>query len=385
MHLHECRILLDASMIQGGGGFTFAAHVIPALARLHPRDRFRVFTRSSRLAAALPEAPNLEVDLLPEPSLRERLRFTYYEAPRIARAWRASLYFAAGDYTPLFVPCPVIASAQNANVTLPWRELRAMYAPAQLVRLRTLRCLAWVSARRCDAIHYVSAEAARTMGDALRVPASKRVFTHHGIDATRWRGVQGEPPHPRPYILSVGSIYPYKNYERLIEAWVELARLRLATPDLVIVGDDQDARTSASMQSARRAAGELAPRIRFMSEVPHAEVVRWYRYAKLFVFPSYLESFGLPLLEAMAAEIPLVASDIPVFHEIAGNAALFANPHDAHALARAMEAALFHPGAGELLVKRGRERVREFTWDRTAARLMAIFVRTIEARAARRG
>jgi glycosyltransferase involved in cell wall biosynthesis len=182
----------------------------------------------------------------------------------------------------------------------------------------------------------------------------------------------------------VGSIYPYKNYERLIEAWVELARLRPATPDLVIVGDDQDARTTASMQSARSAAGELAPRIRFI-EVPHEEVVRWYRHAKLFVFPSYLESFGLPLLEAMAAEIPLVASDIPVFHEIAGNAAYFANPHDAQSLARAMEAVLFDPAAGELLVKRGRERVREFTWDRTAAQLMAIFVRTIEARAARRG
>lgn len=376
------RILFDASMTQGGGGFTFVAHAVPSLARGFPHDRFRLFVRNPRLADALPLLPNLEVDRLPQPSLWERIRFTYVEGAKIARTWRADLYFSAGDYAPLFAPCPVISSSQNANVTLSWRELRAIWCPRQVARLRTLRLLARLSARSCDAIHYVSASAARSMGDALGVPMRKRVFTHHGIEASRWR-VAGPAPHPRPYVLSVSSIYPYKNYARLIEAWTELARRRPATPDLVIVGDNQDADAHSAMEAARAAAGLLARRIHFVGEVRHADVPRWCSHAELFVFPSYLESFGLPLLEAMAAEVPLVASDLPVFREIAEDAAFYADPFDAGAFARAMEEALFAPGAREALVKRGRERVKAFTWERTARELMQVFARVIEEREAR--
>jgi glycosyltransferase involved in cell wall biosynthesis len=376
------RILFDASMIQGGGGFTFAAQMVPALASGFPHDRFRVFVRNPLLAEALPALPNLEVEKLPEPSLLERLRFTYLEAPRIARDWKAELYFAAGDYAPLRAPCPVIASAQNANVTLSWHDLRSLWGLRQVARLSTLRLLARLSAASCDAIHYVSADAAGRMGDALGVPPFKRTFTHHGIHEAQWQ-VSTPRPHPRPYVLSVSSVYRYKNYVRLIEAWTKLARRRPATPDLVIVGDNQDADAWAAMESARAAAGRLASRIRFVGEVRHADVPRWYAHAELFVFPSYLESFGMPLLEAMAARVALVASDLPVFREIAADAAFFCDPFDVSALAGAMEEALFVPGAREALVKRGRERVRSFTWQRSAEALMQIFKRVIEARAAR--
>lgn len=374
------RILFDASMIQGGGGFTFVANVLPALARAFPGDQFRVFVRNPDLASALPELPNLETDRLPNPSLKERLRFTYLEVPRIASVWRADLIFVAGDYTPLWASCPMISSAQNANTTLSLLALHALYGPRQVVRIFTLRQLARLSARLCDAIHYVSADAARSMGDALHVPERKRAFTHHGIDAAAWRSQTATSPHPRPFVLSVSSVYPYKNYVRLIEAWTIVSRRRAGTPDLVIVGDNQDARTFAAMEAAREAAGSLAKRIHFVGEVAHGEVPRWYAHAELFVFPSYLESFGLPLLEAMAAGTPLVASDLPVFREIADDAAFYADPHDSAALASAIESALFVPGAREALVKRGRERVNAFTWRHTAQELMQLFERVIEAR-----
>ena len=75
-----------------------------------------------------------------------------------------------------------------------------------------------------------------------------------------------------PYILSVSSIYRYKNYVRLIEAYTALARRRDDVPDLVIIGDDQDPEYSAQMERARAAAGELAERIHLLGEVPYAEI-----------------------------------------------------------------------------------------------------------------
>jgi glycosyltransferase involved in cell wall biosynthesis len=127
------------------------------------------------------------------------------------------------------------------------------------------------------------------------------------------------------------------------------------------------------MQAARDAAGDLAEHIHLLGEVPYADVRDWYAGAELFVFPSYLETFGHPLLEAMAARIPVVAADIPVFREIGDDAALYADPHDASSLAGAMRAVLSSPELRRLLIKRGLDQVRSFSWDRSALRLLQLF------------
>src|SRR5262249_31558451 len=175
-----------------------------------------------------------------------------------------------------------------------------------------------------------------------------RAVVHHGVDVRAWRAaVPRGPMHPRPYILSVSSIYRYKNFVRLIEAYAELVDryLDLEVPDLVIIGDDQDAPYARKMEQARAATGDLAAHIHVVGEVPYGEIAAWYRDAELFAFPSHLETFGHPLLEAMAAEVPLVAADIPVFREIAGDAAFYADPFRVDELAAAMAAALLDPGA----------------------------------------
>jgi glycosyltransferase involved in cell wall biosynthesis len=138
------------------------------------------------------------------------------------------------------------------------------------------------------------------------------------------------------------------------------------------------------MRAAREATGDLADSIHILGEIPYADIRRYYQEASLCVFPSHLETFGHPILEALAADVPLVAADIPVFHEIAGNAAFYGDPFETKSLANAMEAALFEPGAAELLVKRGRERLKLFTWEQTAERLVSMFHSVLAEREARR-
>lgn len=93
------------------------------------------------------------------------------------------------------------------------------------------------------------------------------------------------------------------------------------------------------------------------------------------VMPSLWEGFGLPLLEAMASQTPLVASDIPVHREVAGNAALFAAPGDERALADAIERAWCDQDLRAQLVARGLERKRLFSWDASAKKARALYER----------
>lgn len=377
------RVLIDGTMAKGGGGFTYLVNVLPRLARMAPDVEFRVLLRSERLARSIPESPRMQVDLLPEAGWRERLRFTYLEAPRIARGWDADLYFSAGESAPVRAPCPTIASFRNPNV---FTAVDQGWSRSQRLRLRVLREIARLSSWACDRIMFVSADSARWIGDAFGLPEGRRSVVHHGIDPTLWPGAADEAPsfEGRDCILSVSSIYRYKNYVRLIEAYALLARRRPEAPDLVIIGDDQDPDYARRMQEVRARTGELAERIHILGEVPYADVRTYYGAASLFVFPSYLETFGHPLLEAMASDVPTVAADIPVFREVGADAALYADPYKPDALASAMEAALYEPGVREALVRRGRRQVREFSWDRTAQRLLALFEEVLAERKAKR-
>jgi glycosyltransferase involved in cell wall biosynthesis len=365
------RILIDGSMAKGGGGFTYLVNILPRLAALRPEDQFRVLVRSERLASSIAPTSNLEVELLPDVSWPQRFRFTYVEVPRRIHAWQADLYFSAGESAPLRASCPMIASFRNPNV---YTSIDQGWSRKQRLRLGLLREVSRLSSRSCDRIMFVSEDSSRWIGDALAIPEARRAVVHHGIDAAAWTGPRKRRASPHwSYILSVSSIYRYKNFVRLIEAYTALARQNEDMPDLVIIGDDQDPQHSADMQRAREAAGDLAEHIHLLGEVPYSEIKAFYAGAELFVFPSYLETFGHPLLEAMASGVPTVAADIPVFREVGGDAVFYADPHKTEALAGAIQEALYTQTARETLIKRGHDRVRSFSWHATAERLSALF------------
>jgi alpha-1,3-rhamnosyl/mannosyltransferase len=100
-----------------------------------------------------------------------------------------------------------------------------------------------------------------------------------------------------------------------------------------------------------------------------------YAGAAAFIFPSYLETFGHPSLEAMAAGVPLAASDIPVMREVLGEAAVYFDPHDVGAIESAVRSLLDDEDLRGRLIELGRERARSFTWSRTARETLELFQR----------
>ena len=173
----------------------------------------------------------------------------------------------------------------------------------------------------------------------------------------------------RPFVLFVSSLWPYKNCEGLIRAFAH-ARAELGGHQLVVVGPGRDTTYTGGLRALAAELG-VADDVVWVGGVPLAETADFYRAADVFVYPSFNETFGLPLLEAMACACPVVTSDRSAMPETAGGAALLADPHDPASIAAAMLEAVGE--AGEKLRRLGPERAADFTWAATAAQTLEVY------------
>jgi glycosyltransferase involved in cell wall biosynthesis len=168
---------------------------------------------------------------------------------------------------------------------------------------------------------------------------------------------------PGSYFLFVGLRGGYKNFDLL----ARLAMLPQQQENFfVCVGGEEPAADRQSLE--RRGVGD---RFAFIRDVDDDELCCLYRHARALIFPSLYEGFGLPLLEAMGYDCPVLCSDIPVFREVAAAAAVYFDSRDPHSLAGAITA-LNHSKRQELL-RHGRQNCGRFSWDITAAKLAELY------------
>jgi glycosyltransferase involved in cell wall biosynthesis len=194
-----------------------------------------------------------------------------------------------------------------------------------------------------------------------------------------WNGVDSDfaPPEPEaaldetrrryaggnPYILYLGTLEPRKNVETLVAACELLWSRRAGFPDLVLAGG-AGWKTSALFDRIEKS--RHRERIHMPGYAARETSRDLYQAAEVFVYPSLAEGFGLPVLEAMASGLPVVASTAEALREVAGDAALFADPRDPAVFSRAIERVLDDPAARARLRAAGLLRAAEFSWEACA-------------------
>jgi glycosyltransferase involved in cell wall biosynthesis len=184
----------------------------------------------------------------------------------------------------------------------------------------------------------------------------------------------------RPFVLFVSSLWRYKNCDGLLRAW-RLARHELGGRQLVILGAERDQRYGAELHELAVELG-IAEDVVFVGGVPNEETVQFYRGADLLVYPSFNETFGLPILEAMACACPVVTSNISSMPEIAGGAAILTDPHDPSSIARSI---LEATGSGSSRMRAdGLRRAQEFTWGAVAAGTLDVYRQAAERQSSQR-
>ncbi len=175
-----------------------------------------------------------------------------------------------------------------------------------------------------------------------------------------------------PFVLAVGKLERRKNLPALVKAFGELTS---AMPDLhlVLAGSDGDDR--AAIDAAIDSLGAASKRVSFTGRVDD-DVRSWLlHHASVLAYPSLDEGFGFPLLDAMQAGVPIVASNAGSIPEVGGDAVLLSDPDDIPTLAFNMNSALTDSAARDRLVTAGNARWREFTWAKCATELTAVYAR----------
>jgi glycosyltransferase involved in cell wall biosynthesis len=227
-------------------------------------------------------------------------------------------------------------------------------------------------ARQADGVLCVSEHTASEARRLLDVPPEKIAVTPLGVDPGFRERLPEESVEarlrrlrlPRGGILYVGTEEKRKNLVSLVMAYLSLARRRPEAPPLILAGPG-----SSWAQGGTR----IGPQIRATGYLLRDDVRALMAASALLVLPSLEEGFGLPVVEAMAAGLPVVCSRGSALEEVAGDAAELVDPRDPTALAHAIERLLDDPDAAEALRRRGLERSRRFDWQDTAARTLAFY------------
>jgi phosphatidyl-myo-inositol alpha-mannosyltransferase len=227
---------------------------------------------------------------------------------------------------------------------------------------------------RIDAAIAVSDAAASFVRRVVRVPLE---IVPNGVDVRAFsdpgRPVEGLPAGPK--ILWVNRLDPQKGFEIMLRAFEQIAS-EVGEVHLLVAGDGRDRVLLRSLP------GNLRSRILRLGTVPHEALPRYHAAADVFVSPATgQESFGIVLVEAMAAGVPVVASDIEGYREVVrdGVDGLLVPPNDPTALAAAIRRVLFEPELAAALKAAGRSRAQAFTWQAVAPRIEAVYDRVLSA------
>lgn len=302
--------------------------------------------------------------------------------------WQAGVpYWPGGDAvhapTPLAPPrSPVLGRHRGACLTVtvhdtvPWSHPHTLTARG----VRWHKAMIGRALRTADAVVVPTRSVATELAELVPVGARVLVIPH-GVTpafASATDPAARSLDLPDRYVLAVGTVEPRKGLDVLVDAMARLHRTVAPAPALLLVG--QPGWGGLDPRGLAERHGLAAESVRVLGKVPDADLATIMRRATVLAVPSLAEGFGLPLLEGMAAGVPVVHSDAPALVEVAGGAGIAVPRGDADALATALRTLLADPAWADRLVAAGRARAAEFSWHVAAEVLWAEHVRAYAVR-----
>ena len=322
--------------------------------------------------------------------------FTLQPTPTLQTTWKTSLAFRRllRDHgcdllhiphmfkTPRMAPCPYVVTVHDVldfiyrrREQTPWQaRLRLQMARYALAHAQAILAVS----------NSTTSDLLRRFGGAIR---EDRIHVAHNALDERLTGGPSTPAEQQfiaeryqvtyPFILYAGDIKPHKNVVKLIEAFSALKgelKKEGKLPDLKLIIIGNEISSHPDMRRTMIRSG-VQNDVRFLGFVPIEVLRTFYDVAKVFVFPSLYEGFGLPPLEAMAQGTPVVTSNTSSLPEVVGNAAVLVNPENVFEIMHGIKRALLDQQLRETLKQRGLEQAARFSWEHSVRGMLRVYDR----------
>jgi glycosyltransferase involved in cell wall biosynthesis len=377
------RVLINAVSARIGGAANYIRMVARELVEQAPEDTFILLLPPEQSGSVSGLTPGLEaraVDLGAASFLR-RFWFDQVAVPGLIRRERVDVLFSSANMGTFFCPCKQVLLVRNAlffsveyfRWIFPHKGFMAR------INERLRRLLVAMSARAADLVMTPSRAMLQQLQAAVRLAPGRTVVNPYGVAADRYAAIGGATRAERSgrtcRLLFTSLYSEHKNLGTLLGALEVLNE----TGSRFVLKTSADPSWESQMTSIRKRDARTVARLRDRGLLQLSGVVgseasaELYRDADVFVYPSLVESFGHPLLEAMAARLPVVAADTAVNVELCGDAALYFSALDPGECAAQVEAVWADAKMRERLVRSGEERVKRFTWSKHVEGLLAVF------------
>jgi len=370
------RVAIDIRRINEFGVGTYTRNAIRTLARLDKENEYFLLGIPGRLGEVGPLPPNF-ITIPTHPN--DFSLQSYLELNRTLKQHNCDLLHVPHLFwKPQSVPCPYVVTVHDLLDHLyklksnSWvkQSLHFQLTKRTLHRAARIFAVSNFSKKDTERLFKVPGDKIEVIYNAL----DDRFQQGHATDADR-KLIAERYQVTYPFLLYAGRISPHKNVVRIIEAFAALkAELekegRYPDLKLIIIGDEL-----SKHADLRRAVikSRVQNDVRFLGFVPIGVLRIFYDLAKVFVFPSLYEGFGLPPLEAMAHGTPVVTSNTSSIPEVVGNAAVMVNPENVFEIMHALHRVLLDQTVRERLKARGVVQAQRFSWDDSVRRMLNVY------------
>ena len=376
------RIAIDIRRITEFGVGTYTRNALRTLARLDHENEYFLIGIPDNLGprGKIGDIGPLPPNFITVPGQPNELSLnSYLELHRVLKKNRCDLLHVPHLFwKPQGIPCPYVVTVHDLLDHL--YRVNSQSSLKRTLHFQFTRRVLQKAARIFAVSNFSKADTVRLFGvkpekiEVIYNAIDDRFRQGHATDSER-QFIAERFQVNCPFLLYAGRISPHKNVVRIIEAFAAL-KGELSKegkfPDLklIVIGDEV-----SKHPDLRRACvkGGVQNDVRFLGFVPIDVLRIFYDQAKIFVFPSLYEGFGLPPLEAMAHATPVVTSNTSSVPEVVGNAAVMVNPENVFEIMRALHRVLLDQALREKLKTRGLEQAAKFSWDASVCRMLEIY------------
>jgi glycosyltransferase involved in cell wall biosynthesis len=370
------KVAIDIRRITEFGVGTYTRNIVRALGRLDHTNQYFLIGSPQKVAEIGPLPPGFQTIPLLEDGTTAR---GYLEFRAILKRTQCDLvHIPHLFWMPRTLPCPYVMTVHDLLEHM--YRARGQSSLRRSLHLHLTRRVLKGAGRILAVSNFTKSEIENVFG----IPPSRIEVVYNAIDERFLRGHATDADRQilaerylikYPFLLYAGSISPPKNLVRIIEAFSALkAELekegKYADLKLIIIGDELSKHPDLRRTVIRSG---VQNDVRFLGFIPIEMLRVFYDAAKIFVFPSLYEGFGLPPLEAMAHGTPVVTSNTSSLPEVVGNAAVLVNPENVFEIMRALLHLLLDQPVRDQMKKRSYEQAKKFSWDASASRILEVY------------